>query len=93
MARSLDSYHIKNNIIHLIVSGIYCDALPPLSDFSHKVFKSGDKVLIIHIVNSWDITLCTEHQELTNNIVLYTYSIGYIISVIGTDKTNNLEKL
>lgn len=91
MARSHDSFHMKNQIIHLILSGIITGPLPPLEDLNPPFafdFNSSDKILLIKIVNVWGRLICNEGEQINEFITVNTYSLGYLFK-----NKNNLKNL
>lgn len=91
MARSHDSYHVENNIIHLVMSSTYCGPLPNLFEQDFLNLKFIHKALIIKIINSWDKDLYYGYEDINDKTVIFTCSVGYIISNLG--KNNQLEIL
>lgn len=90
-ARSHDTYHVKNKIIHLVMTCAYWGSLPDILEQDNLNSKILNKVLIIKIVNSWDEDICYEHQSENKNALIYIFSVGYIIS--NLNKENALEIL
>jgi hypothetical protein len=83
MARSHDTYHVKNQIIHLVMTCTYCGSLGDLFDPDQINSNTTDKALLIKIVNSFDTDICDEFEEINDNTVMCTYSVGYITKNIG----------
>lgn len=93
VARSHDAYHVKNKIIHLVMTCAYWGSLPDI--FEHDNFilnkKISNKILIIKIINSWDVNICYEYISKDKNVVICTFSVGYIIN--NLNNKNKLEFL
>jgi hypothetical protein len=80
--------HVKNKIIHLVMTCTYCGSLPDLFAPGYFNKEIVEKALLIKIVNSWDKDICYEFEQINDNTMIFTYSIGYIINNLG--KKNNL---
>lgn len=89
MSRSYDTFHIENQIIHLVMTCTYWGNLDNRFIDSNLNTKNLKKILFIKIIDSLDTDICYEFETINDNTQICTYSVGYILNNIGAAEADN----
>ena len=89
LSRSFDSHHVNKNMIHLVTTGLYSNTRLDFSDWQKTENSTNSiknrKTLIIRVYNSTDRDICEDFVEISNNIAMCKFSVGYIASALENE--------